>query len=100
MRDEADRREFPARYRRCEQVKAISVVFRPNANTVCQRLGACIATLSIKGIPEVSFWRREVGYVKEKLSRYDGSVSLRGNFDLVCCRWNWSWRAYKAEGLY
>lgn len=101
MRDEADRREFPARYRRCEQVKAISVVFRPNANTVCQHLGrgACIATLSIKGIPEVSFWRREVGYVKEKLSRYDGSVSLLGNFDLVC-RWNWSGRAYEAEGLY
>lgn len=65
MRDEADRREFPARYRRCEQVKAISVVFRPNANTVCQRLGrgACIATLSIKGIPEVSFWEEgEVRY--------------------------------------
>lgn len=75
-RGEADRREFPARYRRCEQVKAISVVFRPNANTVCQRLGRGACNTIDQRNPGSFFLEGGIGCtMKEKLLRYDGSVS-------------------------
>lgn len=73
----ADSGEFPARCRRCEQVKAISVLFRPNANTVCQRLGR-VARIA---------WYRSTD------QRNPGSfLETKGAYDCMNVQWKRSFR--------